>query len=34
MNAFFDTNVLIYGQQTGEKADRVRTPPYGMISRN
>ena len=34
MNAFLDTNVLITAQQTGEKADRARTLPYRMISRN
>ena len=25
MNAFFDTNVLIYAQLSGEKADRARS---------
>ena len=24
MSAFFDTNVLVYAQQTGEKSDRAR----------
>ena len=24
MSAFFDTNILVYAQQTGEKADRAR----------
>jgi predicted nucleic acid-binding protein len=24
VNAFFDTNILVYAQQTGEKADRAR----------
>ncbi len=34
MNAFLDTNVLVTAQQAGEKADRARAPPYGMMSRN
>lgn len=25
MNAFFDTNILVYAQQTGAKADRARS---------